>query len=233
MKRQRPQKKFTPRKRRNVSLYAPRAPATYTRRAIVRVPEYKVTDTVVNYLACTDSTGTALYSALANLTRGTGVKDNFEGGKIFPVGLQIKGRFYYDITNTQTAITCRLVIFQWYDNSTPTLATGAQQIFETVTNNGALVHSPISITNRSNIRVLMDKTYVLKTLYTPGANVSDIINFKKYIKGNRMSEVDFASGSATPQKGDIYICATYDPGALSDGTNPPAFQASTRLTFLD
>lgn len=235
MKRRRPQStNFKPRKRANVSVYAPRAPATYRRKAIIRVPEYKVTDYVFEGTCCAAATGTALYSVCANLSRGDGVLDNFDGGKIFPVGLQIKGRFYFNPASVQIAATCRVVVFQWYDDTAPVLnAAAASAIFQYNASNGALVNSPTSLTNRENIRVLMDKTVNLVPPTLVGGSSIDIISFKKYIKGNRMTEVCFQSGAATIQKGNIYVVATYDPGAAAAGTNAPAFHATTRLTFLD
>lgn len=206
--------------------YVPPAPpqAAYRkRRQYLDNTEYKVTDVDV----ATSATATlAATDLLTNLTRGDGGINNFDGIRIFPKGLQVKIIYRLPTTTTVPTMSCRLMLIQWFDAGVPAPA-GVLQITGVA---GATCTSATLLTNRDNIRVLWDKLFVLQSPYPAGAGMQTSVIFKKYIKGARMEPISFASGTATPQKGGIYLFTFADTATATDY---PIVDGYTRITFTD
>lgn len=222
MKRRRPSTPFKPRKRQVTSGQYNRPAVSYVPRKRTTYVEYKATD--ASWANIYNATA-APQSITANLVRGDAGLDNFEGNKIFPVGLELRLNILSNTSTATPVMNVRVMIFQWFDSTTPTLSGVLQN-----TGVGVTTISPKLMTNRDNIRVLMDKKYCLNNLYPAGSGAQSGIIVKKFIKGFKMSDITMASGSNVPQKGDIYIAFMSDTTTNND---TPTFYATTRLTFTD
>lgn len=192
--------KSRPMKRRRTT----RSPQLY--RTVI---DYKVTDSTYS---TTVSDAGAVVSLLGNLTRGDNYIDNFEGGRITPASLE----FRVSGTPGDATNVLRVILFQWFDSTTPAAAgvlqlTGAYGVF-----------SPKYLSNRDNINVLADRTWTMDT-YNP-------VFFERiYIKGKKMTNVEFPTGAVTAQKGGIYCLMISDSAAATH----PSLDWASRVTFID
>lgn len=188
----------------------------------------KVTDT--NNAGSITSTGTIL-NLQANLVTGTGYKDNYIGRKVTPIGLSVR----FDLAGAQSNVFAgadlnnfsRLLVFQWMDNTTPTVAT----VLETIVG-GAIVLSPILMANYNNIQVLVDKTFPTWVTYydsSSGYSASNGYNEVRYVKGKKMVPLEFTTSTVVPVKGSIWALLVSDSAIAPS----PAYTLYTRLTFLD
>lgn len=174
------------------------------------VIDYKVTDS--SYAVGIDYTG-EIISLIGNLTRGDDYKNNFSGGRITPVGLEAR----YNVSVADSSNIVRVMIFQWFDKTTPTTAT----VLETVGSTYA-VHSAKFLTNRDNIKILSDKCYAMDTYNT-------VVVDKVYIKGKKLTNIEFPTGAVTAQKGGLYMLFVSDSAAAAN----PGIDLYTRITFTD
>jgi len=187
----------------------------------------KVTDFYYAATAVTSS-GTIL-NLLANLTSGTGYLNNFVGRQLTPIGLDIRYQVIGCQSNALAASdltnNVRVMIFQWDDAVTPTVA-GVLQAASTN------MMSPILITNYDNITVLHDKlysTWITSFDATSGYANSNAYTRRKYIKGFRINPITWNSGAVDPQKGGLYALLISDSGV----TPNPFVTLTSRLTFND
>lgn len=180
-----------------------------------RALEYKVTDVGATG---TVSTGGTIVPLLNNLVRGTDYINNFLGNKVQPVGLQ--GRFTCitgDVTNAM-----RVLIFQWMDSSTPTVSGVLQS--------PANCLSPVLVTNRSQINVLYDRLYTGSDYGSTGGQYFLAVPAKPlYIKGRNMFPIEFATGTADVQKGELFCLLISDSSAVIH----PSVSYYFRMTFTD
>lgn len=199
------------------TLSAPIQAANTTSNAITKQVEYKVADAAAAASAI-DSTG-LVADLLNNLVRGTSYINNFLGNKIKPVGIQLR----YSWRCGDPANVCRIVCFQWLNSTVPTTA----DVFATAT-------GPWSALNFDNIQylnILHDRIWNINDFFgSPAASRSQFGTEKTvYIKGKRILPVDFASGSATVNKGGIYMALISDSGSATH----PSISYYTRVTFAD
>lgn len=204
-------------KRRRQQPYNARITSSLNRTS--RTAEYKVTDYGVT--GTVNSTGSVL-TPLINLTRGNDYFNNFIGQRIMPVGF----RFRYTWSMGPVAgvgdgtNVCRVIIFQWLDAGTPTIAQ--------ITQNSTVL-SPTLLSNRDKINVLHDHVTTLAQ-YAGSALGYDCKAVDGYVKGRRMVPTEYTTGLvATVNKGNIFVMA------LTDSAIPPApsLNLYTRLTFND
>jgi len=169
---------------------------------------------------------------MITLARGTSPLNQFTGRTIIPKS--IEARFLVvgpqvNAANTAPDVyaTVRVILFQWMDDSTPTVTgTPATDLLEPLTsaNTAQQMMAPISSNNRSSIVVLMDKmvtTYLMTDIRGPltgtySDSSSTARSFKKYIKGRRCCPIEFASATAAYQKGGLYL------GLISDSSSAPS-----------
>lgn len=194
---------------------------TIVRRELRKKTDWKYTDNS-SVVTNTSSTG-AITSLLANLTRGDAGKDNFGGNTITPQAIT----FRYFWTSNQTYNSCRLIIFQWFDSSTPVVS----GILETNATTTATL-SPTLITNKQYIKVLYDETHIIAPSASGdttvlGYGVSPCV--KVYIPGKRLKPIRYNSTANTVQDGNLYVLCISDDSLASY----PAVSWYSRVTFSD
>lgn len=172
--------------------------------------DYKVTDTQVN--ANGVSTSGVVFDLLSNLSPGVGGKDAFIGQKINPVGLNLNWSVILgDNTNLM-----RLILFQWFDASTP-VPSGVLQ--------GNCL-STVNLVNRENIKVLRDELVSMALMATGGYNQAC---GKFYVKSKKMIPAQYNVDLSKFQKGGLYLLVISD----SVITPNPTVSFYSRCTFLD
>lgn len=161
-------------------------------------------------------------SVLSNMVRGVNGLNAFVGNNIQPVYLQVD---YYWNTN-QTFNSCRLMIFQWFDATTPVLSGILQN-----TSTGIGTISGTFITNKPYMKVLYDDKFIIAP--TAGGDTTSIGNGVHYgcafVPAKKLKPVRFNSITNAVQDGNIYVLV------LSDDIAPtyPAVTFNSRLAFTD
>jgi len=175
-----------------------------------------------------DATSNASKSSIvAGLVRGDHTYQ-FDGGKLFPVGLELRFDVITRATNNVEAMTIRILVIQWFSNSTPVLS----DVLENTGPISVSTSSPLKFENKPTCNVLWDRQAVLQL---QGANIAAAIprtqlHFKKYIKARRMRPITYKSGTTAVNNGDIWVFAVADTTSTND---MPRIYGTTRLTFLD
>lgn len=192
---------------------------TQVRRELGRHMTYRYTD-YSGGPSSIDFSGT-VYDLMANLGRGSLGKDNFEGDNIVPKYVQVRYQLNASVIaaspTTPNFNTVRVIIGQSRLLATPTPAL--------VLESTGSAAAPLSMKNDSrsqDYRILYDKTHYLNTVnnYSEGANV--------FIPGYRLEQVFFtSSGTLSYVKGDIFIIAISDDGAI----DYPDFSFYSRIKF--
>lgn len=195
--------------------------------------EYKIWDKDLAVVGV--GTSGAIYSlatagsTTAALTRGSDYLNNFIGQNMDIAGIQFRYQVTGAVSNAvltadQNNIT-RVMLFQWMDSTTPTLS-GVLQTAAA----GQAVLSPVLATNRENINILHDQAYSTwcQTSVATEANSNGYV-VRKYIKGYKLSPVQMDTGSATYQKGGLYVLVVSD----SSVTPNPSFNFYCRTTFTE
>jgi len=159
-------------------------------------------------------------SLLSNLTRGQNGRDNFLGNVVRPQAITLK---YFAESGQEAYEALRVIVFQWFDSSTPTTS-GVLQTDATTT---ALV-SPTLVTNKQYVKVLYDQLHLLALTSNPGGNgVTQGVTV--YIPGKRLRSVRYNSNNNTCQDGNIFVCAISNDTALGT-VNLTMY---SRITFSD
>lgn len=167
----------------------------------------------------------------AALTRGSDYYNNFIGQNLDVAGLQMRYELNGCISNAVLTADqynhSRVILFQWLDSSTPSVSGVLQSPTDPL--------SPVLATNRPIINVLHDKiwsTYAVHSDSTGGttSDVSSIVHNKKvYLKGWKFAPIQMDVGSATYQKGGLYILVMGDSSVAPN----PTFRFYVRTTFTD
>jgi len=181
--------------------------------SIPRQPsEVKCTDLAVNNAAVGAAAG-LVSNLFTNLVGGTSWYNQYVGQKIQPTSIELRYQF---IVGDPTNI-CRLVLFQWYDNSTaPTAATVLQAVNSL---------APKSMDNRSELKVLADRLHFMAILSTGGNNnCGDRIHIKK----NKMTEAVYNAATGR-YKGQLYALWLSDSTILPN----PTVTFYSRVYFTD
>lgn len=183
--------------------------------------DWKYTDVSANNSAVT--TAGTLTSLLSNLSRGDNGLDNFSGTSIKPQAVLMK---YFCNTN-QVYNNVRVIIFQWFDATAPTVATVLQS-------NAAVtaVLSPILITSKPNIKILYDQTHTFAPTASGDTAVlgEGIVPVQTiYIPGKRLRAVKFNASSTARSSGDLYMMHISDDSLATF----PAISWFSRVTFSD
>jgi len=167
------------------------------------------------------SSGT-FQSCLAQLIRGDAGFNNFQGNNIVPVYLQVD---YYWNTN-QTHNSCRFMVFQWFDATTPVLGGIVQS---GVTGIGTI--SPTLVTNKPYIKLLYDDKFIFAP--TAGGDTTvigqGVHSGCAFIPTKKLKPIRFNSTTNTVQDGNIFVLM------ISDDIAPtyPACTFYSRLAFTD
>lgn len=199
---------------------APPAVRAEVARQIRSVTDLKYTDATI---ALTGILSTGLvYSGTQTLIRGANGFDQFAGNQITPTGFQMK----FQAQNggaTPTFLRCMCV--QWFDASVPT-PTGLLQSL--VAPNGPIA-APL-VTNKSQMRVLYDKTYCINSQSGDGAvNGTSGVHGKFYIPSSRLKRIRFNATTAAIQDGGIYTLFISDKTIAPN----PSVTFYSRLSFTD
>lgn len=182
--------------------------------------DVRYTDTAFSNGAISSSS--TFQSVLTNLVRGDAGLNNFQGNNIQPLYLQVD---YYWNTN-QTHNSCRLMVFQWFDASTPSLGGIVQS---GVTGLGTI--SPTLVTNKPYIKVLHDDRFIFAP--TAGGDTTvvgqGVHQGSCFIKQKKLKSVRYNSSTNIVQDGNIYVMM------VSDDIAPtyPACTFYSRLAFTD
>lgn len=198
-------------------------------------PDFKVTDS--HNFGPIPNAPAVFISLLENMSTGTGMKDEYVGRTITPVGLDVRLELVGSQTSTFLGAdlynNSRILIFQWMDDATVTEAGILQSVAEGLAP-GFKTTSPINFSNYNNIEVLVDEnfqTFINAFEPTSGSYATSDLKFMhRYIKGRKMREVEFdGTGGASTRKGGLFAMLTSD----STADPHPSFNLYTRLTFLD
>lgn len=168
------------------------------------------------FQASVDNAGTVV-NILSNLSRGTGMVNEFIGSEILPTSIRERmsialgpgpGGIAGDGTNV-----VRIIIFQWYDASTPAV-TGVLQ--------NVNVYSPIRWENKPLLNILSDKIYGLHQ--GEPSTTYDMETDQIYIKSKKIKPVRFHQTNTNAQDGGLYALF------LSDSLVSPHPYVSSNLT---
>jgi len=197
------------------------ATSSQTTRAIVRKEmakkgDLKYTDTTSPASNMT-STG-ALQDLFGNATRGDGGLNNFNGNSCTVRGLTLN----YGITTNQTFNFMRVLLFQWYSSTVPTVATVLQNTALT-----SAVFSPINIQNREQIKVLYNKVHSIFPDNTATGYAAQ--NYEVYVPGSRMKKVRFAPSANNTVEGGLWMIIISDDSAVTY----PQISWYSRVSFYD
>lgn len=167
--------------------------------------EYKNYDK--SFSPTTDSTGTV--TVLTDITQGD-AQTNRNGNSCRLKSLL----FNYTMVKNGSASTTfvRLIIFQWFDDTNPTVTTVLE---------GANVNSPLSIANSNKYRIKYDKKVDLDA----AAKTSFMGEY--YRKLNYELKWT-AAGSTAYKEGHLWVLALSD-----QATNVPTVSIQTRVRFVD
>lgn len=183
--------------------------------------DWKYTDTSAAQ-AASNTSGT-LTSLLANLSRGDNGLDQFSGNMIKPQAITFK---YFCNTN-QVYNNVRVILFQWFDATAPTVATVLQ-----TTSNIYAVLSPVLITSKPNIKILYDQTHTFAPTASGDTTIlgEGIVPVQTvYIPGKRLRAVKFNASSTARSSGDLYLLHISDDSLATF----PAISWYSRVTFSD
>lgn len=170
--------------------------------------------------------------AAGALSRGNDYLQDFIGQNLNIVGVQLK--WFVQGSASSTVVPdpynlTRIIFFQWFDSSSPNPA-GILQGYAGSYGSELNCLSPVLLTNRENISILMDKLYTTWQVTSYGASGNSTCHVgKRYIKGKRFGPVQMDVGTASYQKGGLYMLV------LGDSSVAPSPEVSfyVRVTFTD
>lgn len=183
--------------------------------------DLKYADAFGSVNANVTSSGSVL-NILSNLTRGSAGLDNFDGNSIKVKGITLN----YGCHSNQSFNYMRVMLIQWADSGSPTLS----GILNTTTT-GLAPFAMIYVTNRKNIKVLYDKTFVLSPSAGGDSTITGegVFTDKVYIDGARVKKITYQAGANTIQDGGLYLIAVSDDSL----TTYPQINWGTRVSFYD
>lgn len=167
------------------------------------------------------SSGTFV-NLLSSANRGLSGLNGYSGNTINPSGLRVK---YYWSTD-QSYNSVRVLLFQWFDATTPALSGIVQS-----TTAGQATISPMMTTNLQYIKVLYDGHHMLAPSAADGGSVlgQGVASADIYIPGKRLKQIKFNSTTNVVQDGCLYMLLLSDDSVLSF----PQCTYYSRLTFTD
>lgn len=171
-----------------------------------------IVDSTVSTGALINWNGT-IFNLLQNLARGDNSLNNFRGDSITPLSLKMR---YTLLANDQPQ-NMRVVIFQWFQASTPSI----NGVFDTPNTFIGTALAPFSdkqFDNRRTYKILYDKFHNLTNSGAGDSNISQ--GAEVFIPASAFRRIEFVYNSATPQTGGIYCACISDSGAV---THPSFF----------
>lgn len=192
------------------------APAVkkYVKKAIMAEKEPKYVDDLANPLNV-DYAGTL--DALSHKIVTGDTDTTRDGSEVTMTAIRMKGHWLLGDANN----TCRVIIFQWHNNSA-LIAPSVGDILTTVGAIGAATALPYHNTN--NFRILYDRIWELNA----GAGQSASFDFT--LRGSRLGrkKILFNAGGVTCQNG-LYLLTISDSAA----TTHPSIIYDLRQEFVD
>lgn len=205
-------------KRSRSSNYVASVARSEVRKEIRKKADWLYTD--VSGSGGVSTTGT-IVSLLSSATRGTNGINGFSGNVINPQGLRIK--YYW--SSDQSFNSVRVLVFQWFDATVPTLS-GILQASST----GLATISPILVTNTQYLKVLYDGHHMLAPTAGDAAVVGQgVASADIYIPGRRLKQIKYNASSNFVQDGCLYMVLVSDDSIV----NFPQCTYYSRLTFTD
>lgn len=167
------------------------------------------------------SSGTFV-NLLSSANRGLAGLNGYSGNTINPSGLRVK---YYWSTD-QAYNSVRVLLFQWFDATTPALSGIVQS-----TTAGQATISPMMTTNLQYIKVLYDGHHMLAPSAADGGSIlgQGVASADIYIPGKRLKQIKFNSTTNVVQDGCLYMLLLSDDSVVSF----PQCTYYSRLTFTD
>lgn len=168
-----------------------------------------------------DDVGT-VHPILTNLTRGTGMVDNYLGSEILPTSLRERLSIAVGpnaLANGDGTNVVRVILFQWFDASTPVVAGILQSVNP---------YSSISWQNRKLIKVLSDKLYGLSQQGDRSLTF-DLLTDSIYIKSKKMKPTRFNNAGTGQQDGGLFALFISDSSIAAH----PYLSAQLTVTFTD
>lgn len=201
----------------------------------------KVESEIEQKVAYYSATGGHDYSGstanlLTNLVRGDGVVNNFTGIKIDPKWIRLR----YAWSSTSSFNTCRVILYQWSDSSTP-----AASSVLAATGSAIAPFSYLLADNRNIIHVLYDETVSISPTDSQDVasrvitiQAKDLGKFRVDAEDSRefsttinagILPVTFASGATNPIENGLYLLSISDDGAAGY----PQLSIATEVWFTD
>lgn len=147
-----------------------------------------------------------VFSLLSTLSRGDNSLNNFRGDTITPLSLKMR---YTLLANDQPQ-NMRVIIFQWFQSSTPTPA-GLLDTPNSFLGTALAPFSDKQFDNRKTYKILYDKFHNLTNTGAGDNNISHGVEV--YIPSVAFQPIEFVYNSGAPQKGGLYVCAVSDSSA--------------------
>jgi len=190
---------------------------------IYREPKPKIDLKYVDYSVSANVTnGGTITSLFSNMTRGDNGLNMHNGNVINPKYITVD----YFFATQQVYNSLRLMIFQWQETTTPTLATLLQS-----TTSGIATVSPINISAKSEIKVLADHKLILAP--TAGGDSTPtghgVHHGSMYIPERKLKPVRFNASANLIQSQNIYLLLLSDDAV----PNYPICNLYARVAFTD
>jgi len=189
--------------------------------------DYKIND--YNAIPAVVTTAGTILPLNQFLIRGANYVNEFIGKLVTPVGFQCKWNLSGAFSNVFLAAdlnnVTRFILFQWDDNSVPTLADIVQDV-------GAPWQSGINFDKREKLTILKDwqvSTWCTNTNGITAITSSNSHSGKFYIKGNKMSPIKYNSNPFSIEGGGFYMLVVSDSSIAPN----PTYNFYTRMTFTD
>lgn len=194
-----------------------------------KAPMYKTPKAEYKDIMYTDVSGAGgvtnagtMVSLLSSISRGDNGINNFRGNTINPWSLRFK--YYWSTTQSYNAV--RVLIFQWFDATTPALSGIVQSVAT-----GTATISPMLVTNLQYIKVLYDGHHMIAPTAADGGTVlgEGVACADVYIKSKKLKPIRFNSGTNVVQDGCIYALLLSDDAVVSY----PQCVYYSRIAFTD
>lgn len=201
--------------------------ATKTNKPDVKVAQIKIN---LGTIAGGGAAGN-IYDILGGMTQGTGMRNQFIGRKINPIGLDIR----YDVQQSTGNLTTngkwnpiiRASVLQYGNQYAVNTPPPLVNIYEDL----GSVHSPFELVNWEEIDCLHDAIYPLGTTVSVSATQQsgNAYTCHKYIKGKKLKPITYDDVAVAWKSGGLLFCLYGD----TNTTPLPSVQAYIRLYFTD
>lgn len=158
-----------------------------------------------------------VFNLFDQLARGDNSLNNFRGDSLTPLSLKMR----YTLLGNDQPQNMRVIIFQWFQSSTPSPA-GVIDTSNTLIGTALAPFADKQFDNRKTYKILYDRFHNLTNTGAGDQNISQ--GAEVFIPASAFRRVEFVYNSASPQTGGIYCLCISDSSAV---THPSFFYVSS------